>query len=1157
MASFINNLATLDSNQRAYFLKWLGIVVDDHSSVTMLGLHHKFDQKWSSLLALKKDCATSKKLEMNEQELETISEELNAATFGIEHFLKEVGQIYEAWKDQKDQITIKGEMRNISLLPQLAAELMISGYPLELMDGDAAHVPLNWIDAVLKEVITQLGDKRIFVLSVLGVQSTGKSTMLNAMFGLQFAVSAGRCTRGAFMQLVELSQDMKMQQSYDYVLVIDTEGLRALELAGKATLHHDNELATFVIGLGDTTLINIFGENPAEMQDILQIAVQAFLRMKKVKLSPRCVFVHQNVGDITASEKNMEGKRRLQEKLDKMTRLASQEEQCDVESFSDVIAFDVTRDVKYFAQLWEGSPPMAPPNPCYSENIQDLKQTIFSHTSKLEKKGKTLSHFKTRIHDLWNALLNENFVFSFKNTLEIAVYRKLETEYGKWTWTLRRAMLMAENKLHNRIENGTFDMMLKTFLVEELMEPYEHVKKMMVQYFEESQDKEVLVQWKERFLCKISELLDDLVRGTNRKFDEVIQQREARKKVDEKRTQHENELFKKSKELALQLKGMNNEEESRKEFDLMWAEWVSELTQGKTSIKSITVGEDVVCILSEENESSLVHSLKKSGSYKNILCLGDYSLYISLKKPDNICDRDEHSVKQKDQERSLFSVLYQNTIKKVTDLISGKNSTNLESPTLNNGLTPEDQDGIRRLLNDIAKEMEGHINNTPISKMGYNDSYIQEIQNAVKMKLKEFESKCRKLLLKKELIINILLYVYEIAERKFTEFHMEFKEKNDVEMYLASMKPQYYSIFKSYCQGATSTAVFAEFICTKLKGSICQAVCDKTAIDIAGEMRASFSAFSGNRSGMEVHILRSLAEEENFDTFMEYIHNPEKYFKNFIKHNVEMYLRAKNTSKILPLIKINIKQKHQSLLHATNTATAKIKQSKGDVNMWLKVFSRQLTDELRFAENDIKGMNHQDITDFGFLQEVMKKSLGTIIKQVEENFTSKSSISLNEFREGPDEILIKQLCECCWVQCPFCKAICTNTMKDHDGDHQVSFHRTNGINGWIHRGTDNFCIIFCTTAVASNKRFYPSHSSRDEDVCLYKQYKQAGPRYACWSITPDNSEVPYWKWFVCRFQSDLEKYYSYKFHGHGEIPQAWRAFTKEQVLRSLERMTTT
>ncbi|KTF79012.1 hypothetical protein cypCar_00044485 [Cyprinus carpio] len=276
---------------------------------------------------------------------------LQDATFGLEHIMREIGQIYESCSSVKEN---KKDLQfDFSSLPSLAAEMMISRFPLELMDGDAAHVPLVWISAVINELIHKLGDQRVFVLSVLGLQSSGKSTMLNAMFGLQFAVSAGRCTRGAFMQLVKVSDEMKTQKNIDYILVIDTEGLRALELAGGSTRHHDNELATFVVGLGNLTLVNIFGENPSEMQDILQIVVQAFMRMKEVRLTPSCVFVHQNVSDITAGEKNMEGRRRLQEKLDKMTRLAAEDEVCDAERFSDVIAFDVQKDVIFQEELEE------------------------------------------------------------------------------------------------------------------------------------------------------------------------------------------------------------------------------------------------------------------------------------------------------------------------------------------------------------------------------------------------------------------------------------------------------------------------------------------------------------------------------------------------------------------------------------------------------------------------------------------------------------------------------------------------------------------------------------------------------------------------------------------------------------------------------------
>ncbi len=376
MQLFIKEMNSDAANEKMFFLKWLRILLDEYTSAALSSLHRIYDEKWLAVVKLKGNFDKPDQ----QTELERMSEELQAATFGLEHIMREIGQIYESCSSVTKNK--KGLQIHFSSLPSLAAEMMISGFPLELMDGDAAHVPVIWISAILDQLVQKLGDQRVFVLSVLGIQSSGKSTMLNAMFGLQFAVSAGRCTRGAFMQLIRVSDEMITQMNFDYILAVDTEGLRALELAGKSTRHHDNELATFVVGLGNLTLINIFGENLSEMQDILQIVVQAFLRMKQVRLKPSCVFVHQNVSDITAGEKNMEGRRRLQEKLDEMTKLAAEEEVFDAKHFSDIILFDVQKDVKYFAQLWEGSPPMAPPNPNYCENIQELKETIMSHASK-------------------------------------------------------------------------------------------------------------------------------------------------------------------------------------------------------------------------------------------------------------------------------------------------------------------------------------------------------------------------------------------------------------------------------------------------------------------------------------------------------------------------------------------------------------------------------------------------------------------------------------------------------------------------------------------------------------------------------------------------------------------------------------------------------
>ncbi|XP_070836751.1 interferon-induced very large GTPase 1-like [Chaetodon trifascialis] len=1104
MKSFIESLSSLSSTEKEYFLKWTQILIDALSTDDLCLILQKYDEKWSEVLALKKKHNKSDQLQSKQRELDQISTKLQAATFGLEHIFREMGQIYEAHASLKNQPKLG--QTDWSRYPALAAELMISGQPMELMDGDAGHVPVTWISSLLSEVIQKLGDKRIFVLSVLGVQSSGKSTMLNAMFGLQFAVSAGRCTKGAFMQLVRVSEEIKKDFKFDYILVVDTEGLRALELAGNTTLHRDNELATFVIGLGNMTLINIFGENPAEMQDVLQIVVQAFMRMKRVKLSPSCVFVHQNVTDVAAAEKNMDGKRRLQEKLDKMALLAAKEEGCDLECFSDIIAFDVQNDVKYFAQLWEGSPPMAPPNPGYSESIQELKNFILSKAS--QSPGITLSQFKSKIQDLWNALMNEHFVFSFKNTLEIAVYRKLEVQYGNWTWALRSNMLTIENQLYTRIENGKLDKVELSDIFQEMNKTYGEIKKEIATYFDEDNNKEILVQWRGQFEIKIKEFHDELVRGMKRKLDEVIQQRSARKKLEDKKTEFENKLLQKSKELAHQLKDKaEDEEELEKQFNSVWNSWVTELIAGTKPIENIEYEEDQTAILQELGfEWSLIVESRSSGSYKNISAVGDYSCYV-------LCNT-ENTTKMKDYIWGYFQ--------------SGE------------------QQLIRSLIDEVEKQSLDTIKTKPVVTRGYRSAYLQEVANNVKEKVTEFESK-QKYTLKKTFLVDLLLYIFDRAGGWLSESHKKFQMNNDSRSYIESKKIQHYDIFKSFCKGSSSAVVLGKLICEKLKSSAVEVVCNKTAIDLAGKMRCSFPAFNGNRLDLEKNMLKSLAEKEDFDGFYTYIRHPRRQVETFIKETAQNYIFKENKDEALSILKENIDHIKKLVGQALFAATEKTKTKRGGIDMWIQEFSSLLKDELTFA---ICCQNFSDINNFDFLKEEMVKGLVSITEEM-------SRISLNkmkEFRMKPDEILIEQLCKCCWVKCPFCAAVCTNTMDDHSpDDHSVPFHRPDAVKGWHFHNTKELSIDFCTTSVASDRSFYPD-SEHPEKLVRYKQYRTAGPRYANWRITPDESKLKYWIWFVCRFQEQLEDHYNLRFQGRGEIPTEWREVSKDDAIKSLDEM---
>uniref|UniRef100_A0A3B3V257 VLIG-type G domain-containing protein n=1 Tax=Poecilia latipinna TaxID=48699 RepID=A0A3B3V257_9TELE len=1096
-------LACLTSEEKKYFLTWTQVLIDALSTNSVSLVLQNYNATWSEVLDLKRNHDKSAQLKQKQTELEQLSKKLQSATFGLEHIFREMGQIYEAHKTLNK--LSQGQKPDWTKYPELAADLMISGHPMELMDGDAGHVPLKWISSLLQNVIKKLGDQRVFVLSVLGVQSSGKSTMLNAMFGLQFAVSAGRCTKGAYMQLVKLSEEIKDNYQFDYILVVDTEGLRALELAGNATLHHDNELATFVVGLGNMTLINIFGENPAEMQDVLQIVVQAFMRMKKVKLSPSCVFVHQNVTDITAAEKNMDGKRRLQEKLDKMAQLAAQEEVCDVECFSDVITFDVQKDVKYFAQLWEGSPPMAPPNPGYSESVQELKSIILSKAK--QSTGITLSHFNNKIQDLWDALMNEHFVFSFKNTQEIAVYRKLEVQYRNWTWALRSEMLNIENQLYPRIEKGQLDKVELSYLNKEMSETYEEVTKSMSDYFEDDKDKELLVQWRGQFENKIKEFHEELVRGVKRKLDEVIEQNNARKKLDNKKTEFENNLLQKSKELAHHLKCIDDEEKLEAQFNDVWSHWVKELTSDTKPIENINLEKDQLVVLQELGvERGLIDESKRSERYKNLSNTGVYSHYVTAKR----------------------------------------NMRVLHSTIQIGDFSHKEQEHIRSFINKVEQECLEAIKSKPVATRGYRSTYLQELAKTVKQRVKDFESR-KKFTFRKEFTVDLSLHVFDRAEGWIINSHKIYREKNDSLAYLDIKKNEYYNIFRSFCKGSSSAVVFGEIMCEKLKVSAVEAVCNKTGVDIAGEMKCSFPAFNGNRLNLEKNVLASLAEKEDFNRFISYIQNPRNQVEAFIEEEVKKYMFTTQKVKAQNILKKNVEEISRVISQALFEATDEVKKKKGNIEMWVEEFSRKLKPKLIL--DTVSCQNFSDINNFDFLKEEIEKGLESITTEMSELSLEK----VNDCRQKPDQILIDQLCNCCWERCPFCDAVCTNTLKDHSPEkHSVPFHRPNGIKGWHKRGTVDLVIDFCTTLVASDGSFHPKRDSKQ--AVPFKQYPIAGEPFASWSITADNSKLDYWKWFIWRFQMELEDYYKKKFQGDGEIPQQWKNFSKNDAIQSLNEM---
>uniref|UniRef100_A0A8C8RI19 Upregulator of cell proliferation n=1 Tax=Pelusios castaneus TaxID=367368 RepID=A0A8C8RI19_9SAUR len=369
MGTFRASLEQLCPMESHYFLKWM-----------RFGLNYIARENLSKLRSEYKEIYRTPGY--NPEELAKLDELIAASSLGVEHFMRELGQFYEAEQSVCKEGRIAQSQRQFTHLPGTAVNLMLNGFPLEIIDGDASHVPLQWVTDVLTELHAKLeGKSRLLVLSVLGVQSTGKSTLLNSMFGLQLAVSSGRCTRGAFMMLIKVAETFQQELGCDFILVIDAEGLRAPQLAKlEDSYEHDNELATLVIGLSDIVIVNMAMENTSEMKDILQIVVHAFLRMKEIGHKPNCLFVHQNVSDVSAHEQNMRDRNNFLEHLNEMTK----------------------KNNWYIPGLWHGVPPMAPVNLGYSESVCELKKYFieFMRSRTLDREPRDIPQFTKWVRNL-------------------------------------------------------------------------------------------------------------------------------------------------------------------------------------------------------------------------------------------------------------------------------------------------------------------------------------------------------------------------------------------------------------------------------------------------------------------------------------------------------------------------------------------------------------------------------------------------------------------------------------------------------------------------------------------------------------------------------------------------------------------------------------
>ncbi|KAM9305389.1 interferon-induced very large GTPase 1-like [Gastrophryne carolinensis] len=1097
IAHFKELLTELRPLERSYFLKWMKILLDSISITHLPKLQDGHLKNGSS--------------ESLPMELKQLEDQKNfEGSLGVEHFLRELAQVYETECFLLKEKKLRTDERTFHMLPGVAAELLLDGFPLELIDGDAANIPLQWINDVFTELDEKTGGQcSLRVVTILGVQSTGKSTVLNTMFGLQFPVSSGRCTRGAFMTLIKVKEHFQEDLGCHFILVIDTEGLKAPELASfEGSYDHDNELATLVVGLSDITIINMSMENIAEVNDILQIVVHAFLRMKSFGRKPNCRFVHQNVSDVSAHEKNLRARRKFKDQLDKMTRIAAKmEKKKEVESFADVLDHDLENHSVYIPSLWCGDPPMASINRGYSESIYDLKRSLIQFMQQLPKAPQTFYDFSQWLKHLWQAVRHETFIFSFRNSLVASAYDKLTVKYSELQWKFAKAMYQWLAETENVIGNHAAILQSDTCkkitdeLLEVLQKEEANTKELLEKFFESGiSNTDLIERYKEEFFLSLKVLRDQYEAQLLSKLHNAFQIQKGKYQLQAKLDKYLQIIEEKVTSLLDHYREANINPKAQiidLEFTKMWNETFAGFQL--VSLKTRKISQEIFKQLQKDLRN------KPGPVTERLIKINYFGEYTEFEVDINN-HIDSHWYKNEESSLSY-------------DLLHLK---------------------LTNFVKWLHDKCLGYVRQKANLRGDYQETYCQDVLDMINRELNQEEVQDLHTTALFEMDVKLL--ILGKAALIFQTMHDDFIHQNDPTHCLERLKPQYFSMFqnifymKDECQNRAKKFCF---MCLKAAiDAYIYKLLGKAVVDDV--LQSDDSRKYSSRAFFQFDLLKMMLLDNKFEQYVAYI----REYKVFVNKWISMQIcnKYKNSDGLIELHSKILSSITKKIVDILNDP--KVLESP-DVSTFIETFCLKLNKDLVFPRSMIKVIlykNNASVYQFSTDIQAFLPKTEEVLKHEFRSLTVESIVS--KLAVKPEDELFKKIFGC-GKQCPFCKVPCEAGGIDHR-EHFASIHRPQGLGGCKDLHTRKLEHAICTTDVLGHREFRTRETLGQ--FVPYSEYRRC---YSDWSIQPDWSEngSDYWKYVLKEHNAQFAKYYK---NQPADIPEQWKNITQEQALRSLE-----
>ena len=905
--------------------------------------------------------------------------------------------------------------------------------------------------------------------------------------------------------------------------VIDSEGLMSRTKLDNSEF--DNELATFIIGLSDLTLV-MFKDEGNEMQHVLPLAILVFLWMKLVGDHQACHFVYQKrgtVGIMTKQATEIDAFVR-QLNLETLAAAIKADESEQYKKFTDVLYYDPSKDNTYIPSLHDGTE-MGKTNPQYARATAKLKSDIIRYisdpqTKSIEKPFQLFSLVETatRIKDLTEAIRHENFVLGFKSVLAVEAHGNLSEVFDEKQWDIKRTVRERFQEEKISIENETavdFNrsvgqlakesrIKLTSFIGERITKLDEDIS----HYFkcegcseceEKVKYRNLLANNEHEFKEDVQAIKRTLIREVELSLDNLALKIKMDDHIRQLSNTMDDTLKEKVQEIIKTRKSEDLGEQAVEEiFDELWK----------------AAAGDIICNASVGNENENIEAVVQA----TITSLLGSKTQVYTKTKDSFSP-----------DSTVFAV------HKVKHMKSRGRIKKMASRIVSM-VSDEDVYWLQEQSGIIIESTRNYYDaGTSSQGRQFRQSTAEELFKDVIAKIDQIKHENFKIT--DAYKGDLLHFIENRAVTSFKAMHVKYCRESSPQALLEQKKKAYHDLFLVQMGKGDGALTFCNEV---LKRIILVNVFPRLTSNELLHVLREHRIF--RKGSFEAALMRDMLNEDKFHHYLKYIINFEEYAKKIITKESTQFFSQNERLKILA------KSKLEDVLVTLKTAVDKTVQNFTDQKSFIHQLHNQIKamKTLKIPYNDIVAFLEMDNVpekkDFAdIIHEQLKEILRANIMEMI------NSLDISEFLKKIElaECVFKEVHGCA-AQCPFCKVPCdAHSGGRTEGRHSAMRHPPQGLAGFRDEHSNKLVVTDCSTNVLHHAKFRFEHR-----VVPYSRYTDVYPE---WLIQRDKDLLQtqtstesrrYWKWVFAKYNDQFARYYDTR---KADIPEQWTRYRKQDV----------